>query len=148
MKMSNNQKIGAQWYKTFICTSLLLMACSFTSAKSFLPDHQLSELTNDSRNLDLQNIQRALESVNQPLDKQKQESVHLIALNVESIQPQSIHEAVILDYQLQKEKRAEQVSSNEKKGAVMAIIRLVDTDDTSDNFKRYHDDGITVEIKR
>jgi hypothetical protein len=148
MKMSNNNNCGMQWHKTLIGTSLLLTVCSFTSAKSFLPDHQLSELTSNSRNLDLQSIQRALISVDQPLEKQKQESAHFIALNVESIQPQSISEAVVLDYQLQKEKRAEQVSSNEKKGVVMAIIRLVDTDDTSDNFKRYHDDGITVEIKR
>ena len=42
----------------------------------------------------------------------------------------------------------EQASLNEKRNTILAIIGLFDTDNTSDNLKRYHDDGITVEMMR
>lgn len=102
MKMSNKKNCGTQWYESFISTSLLLLVCSFSNAKNALPDDQLSELTSNSNNVDLKSIQRALRSIDQPLEKQQQESEHLIDLNVHSIQPQSMDEAVVLEYQLQK----------------------------------------------
>ena len=148
MKMSNKKNYGTQWYKSFISTSLLLLVCSFSNAKNALQDDQLSELTSNSNNVDLKSIQRALRSIDQPLEKQQQESEHLIDLNVQSIQPQSMDEAVVLEYQLQKKRMVEQASLNEKRNAILAIIGLFDTDNTSDNLKRYHDDGITVEMMR
>ena len=101
--------------------------CSFSNAKNALPDDQLSELTSNSNNVDLKSIQRALRSIDQPLEKQQQESEHLIDLNVQSIQPQSMDEAVVLEYQLQKKRMVEQASLNEKRNAILAIIGLFDT---------------------
>ena len=98
--------------------------------------------------MDAETIQRAQNSIAQPIDQQKKESKELSDQNNQAIQKQNIDEMVLSDYQMQKKKAAEQLMLNEKQTSTHSNIHLFDTVNQSDNLRMNYYEGITIEMKR
>ena len=98
--------------------------------------------------MDAETIQRAQNSIAQPIDQQKKESKELSDQNTQGIQKQNIDETVLSDYQMQKKKAAEQLILNEKQAGTHSNIHLFDTVNQSDNLRMNYYEGITIEMKR
>jgi hypothetical protein len=113
-----------------------------------LTDQKLSEQTSDSKHLDAESIQRAQNSMAQPIDQQKKESKALSDQNNQGIQKQNIDETALSDYQMQKKKAAEQLMLNEREASTDSNIRFFDTVNQSDNLRMNYYDGISIEMKR
>lgn len=148
MKMKNKKSVCSQLQKNIVIINLLLIICSGSYAEVPLTDQKLSEQRSDSKPLDAETIQRAQNSIAQPMDQQKKESKELSDQNNQGIQKQNIDETVLSDYQMQKKKAAEQLMLNEKQASTHSNIHLFDTVNPSDNLRMNYYDGITIEMKR
>ncbi|MFC6166178.1 hypothetical protein [Acinetobacter terrestris] len=148
MKMKNKKSVCSQLQKNIVIINLLLVICSGSYAEVPLTDQKLSEQRSDSKHLDAETIQRAQNSIAQPIDQQKKESKELSDQNNQGIQKQNIDETVLSDYQMQKKKAAEQLMLNEKQAGTHSNIHLFDTVNQSDNLRMNYYDGITIEMKR
>lgn len=148
MKMKNKKSVCSQLQKNIVIINLLLVICSGSYAEVPLTDQKLSEQRSDSKHLDAETIQRAQNSIAQPIDQQKKESKELSDQNNQGIQKQNIDETVLSDYQMQKKKAAEQLMLNEKQAGTHSNIHLFDTVNPSDNLRMNYYDGITIEMKR
>ena len=148
MKMKNKKSVCSQLQKNIVIINLLLVICSGSYAEVPLTDQTLSEQRSDSKHLDAETIQRAQNSIAQPIDQQKKESKELSDQNTQGIQKQNIDETVLSDYQMQKKKAAEQLMLNEKQADTHSNIHLFDTVNQSDNLRMNYYDGITIEMKR
>ncbi|TCB46861.1 hypothetical protein E0H83_05770 [Acinetobacter terrestris] len=148
MKMKNKKSVYSQLHKNIVIINLLLLICSGSYAEVPLTDQKLSEQRSDSRHLDAETIQRAQNSIAQPIDQQQKESKELSDQNNQGIQKQNIDETVLSDYQMQKKKAAEQLMLNEKQAGTHSNIHLFDTVNPSDNLHMNYYDGITIEMKR
>ena len=148
MKMKNKKSVCSQLQKNIVIINLLLVICSGSYAEVPLTDQTLSEQRSDSKHLDAETIQRAQNSIAQPIDQQKKESKELSDQNNQGIQKQNIDETVLSDYQMQKKKAAEQLMLNEKQAGTHSNIHLFDTVNPSDNLRMNYYDGITIEMKR
>lgn len=148
MKMKNKKSVYSQLQKNIVIINLLLIICSGSYAEVPLTDQKLSEQRSDSKHLDAETIQRAQNSIAQPIDQQKKESKELSDQNTQGIQKQNIDETVLSDYQMQKKKAAEQLILNEKQAGTHSNIHLFDTVNPSDNLRMNYYDGITIEMKR
>ena len=148
MKMKNKKSVYSQLQKNIVIINLLLIICSGSYAEVPLTDQKLSEQRSDSKHLDAETIQRAQNSIAQPIDQQKKESKELSDQNTQGIQKQNIDETVLSDYQMQKKKAAEQLMLNEKQAGTHSNIHLFDTVNQSDNLRMNYYDGITIEMKR
>ena len=148
MKMKNKKSVCSQLQKNIVIINLLLVICSGSYAEVPLTDQTLSEQSSDSKHLDAETIQRAQNSIAQPIDQQKKESKELSDQNNQGIQKQNIDETVLSDYQMQKKKAAEQLMLNEKQAGTHSNIHLFDTVNPSDNLHMNYYDGITIEMKR
>ena len=148
MKMKNKKSVYSQLHKNIVIINLLLIICSGSYAEVPLTDQKLSEQRSDSKHLDAETIQRAQNSIAQPIDQQKKESKELSDQNTQGIQKQNIDETVLSDYQMQKKKAAEQLMLNEKQADTHSNIHLFDTVNPSDNLRMNYYDGITIEMKR
>lgn len=148
MKMKNKKSVYSQLQKNIVIINLLLLICSGSYAEVPLTDQKLSEQRSDSKHLDAETIQRAQNSIAQPIDQQKKESKELSDQNTQGIQKQNIDETVLSDYQMQKKKAAEQLMLNEKQAGTHSNIHLFDTVNQSDNLRMNYYDGITIEMKR
>ena len=148
MKMKNKKSVCSQLQKNIVIINLLLIICSGSYAEVPLTDQKLSEQSSDSKHLDAETIQRAQNSIAQPIDQQKKESKELSDQNTQGIQKQNIDETVLSDYQMQKKKAAEQLMLNEKQAGTHSNIHLFDTVNPSDNLRMNYYDGITIEMKR
>ena len=148
MKMKNKKSVCSQLQKNIVIINLLLVICSGSYAEVPLTDQKLSEQSSDSKHLDAETIQRAQNSIAQPIDQQKKESKELSDQNNQGIQKQNIDETVLSDYQMQKKKAAEQLMLNEKQAGTHSNIHLFDTVNQSDNLRMNYYDGITIEMKR
>ena len=148
MKMKNKKSVCSQLQKNIVIINLLLVICSESYAEVLLTDQKLSEQSSDSKHLDAETIQRAQNSIAQPIDQQKKESKELSDQNTQGIQKQNIDETVLSDYQMQKKKAAEQLMLNEKQAGTHSNIHLFDTVNPSDNLRMNYYDGITIEMKR
>ena len=148
MKMKNKKSVCSQLQKNIVIINLLLIICSGSYAEVPLTDQKLSEQRSDSKHLDAETIQRAQNSIAQPIDQQKKESKELSDQNNQGIQKQNIDETVLSDYQMQKKKAAEQLMLNEKQAGTHSNIHLFDTVNPSDNLRMNYYDGITIEMKR
>ncbi len=148
MKMKNKKSVYSQLQKNIVIINLLLLICSGSYAEVPLTDQKLSEQRSDSKHLDAETIQRAQNSIAQPIDQQKKESKELSDQNNQGIQKQNIDETVLSDYQMQKKKAAEQLMLNEKQAGTHSNIHLFDTVNQSDNLRMNYYDGITIEMKR
>ena len=148
MKMKNKKSVCSQLQKNIVIINLLLIICSGSYAEVPLTDQTLSEQSSDSKHLDAETIQRAQNSIAQPIDQQKKESKELSDQNTQGIQKQNIDETVLSDYQMQKKKAAEQLMLNEKQAGTHSNIHLFDTVNQSDNLRMNYYDGISIEMKR
>ena len=148
MKMKNKKSVYSQLQKNIVIINLLLIICSGSYAEVPLTDQTLSEQRSDSKHLDAETIQRAQNSIAQPIDQQKKESKELSDQNNQGIQKQNIDETVLSDYQMQKKKAAEQLMLNEKQAGTHSNIHLFDTVNQSDNLRMNYYDGISIEMKR
>ena len=148
MKMKNKKSVCSQLQKNIVIINLLLVICSGSYAEVPLTDQKLSEQRSDSKHLDAETIQRAQNSIAQPIDQQKKESKELSDQNNQGIQKQNIDETVLSDYQMQKKKAAEQLMLNEKQAGTHSNIHLFDTVNQSDNLRMNYYEGITIEMKR
>ena len=148
MKMKNKKSVYSQLQKNIVIINLLLLICSGSYAEVPLTDQKLSEQRSDSKHLDAETIQRAQNSIAQPIDQQKKESKELSDQNTQGIQKQNIDETVLSDYQMQKKKAAEQLMLNEKQADTHSNIHLFDTVNQSDNLRMNYYDGISIEMKR
>ena len=148
MKMKNKKSVYRQLQKNIVIINLLLVICSGSYAEVPLTDQKLSEQRSDSKHLDAETIQRAQNSIAQPIDQQKKESKELSDQNNQGIQKQNIDETVLSDYQMQKKKAAEQLMLNEKQADTHSNIHLFDTVNQSDNLRMNYYEGITIEMKR
>ena len=148
MKMKNKKSVCSQLQKNIVIINLLLVICSGSYAEVPLTDQTLSEQRSDSKHLDAETIQRAQNSIAQPIDQQKKESKELSDQNNQGIQKQNIDETALSDYQMQKKKAAEQLMLNEKQARTHSNIHLFDTVNQSDNLRMNYYDGITIEMKR
>ena len=148
MKMKNKKSVYSQLQKNIVIINLLLIICSGSYAEVPLTDQKLSEQRSDSKHLDAETIQRAQNSIAQPIDQQKKESKELSDQNNQAIQKQNIDEMVLSDYQMQKKKAAEQLMLNEKQAGTHSNIHLFDTVNQSDNLRMNYYEGITIEKKR
>ena len=148
MKMKNKKSVCSQLQKNIVIINLLLVICSGSYAEVPLTDQTLSEQRSDSKHLDAETIQRAQNSIAQPIDQQKKESKELSDQNNQGIQKQNIDETVLSDYQMQKKKAAEQLMLNEKQAGTHSNIHLFDTVNQSDNLRMNYYDGISIEMKR
>lgn len=148
MKMKNKKSVYSQLQKNIVIINLLLLICSGSYAEVPLTDQKLSEQRSDSKHLDAETIQRAQNSIAQPIDQQKKESKELSDQNNQAIQKQNIDEMVLSDYQMQKKKAAEQLMLNEKQTSTHSNIHLFDTVNPSDNLRMNYYEGITIEMKR
>ena len=148
MKMKNKKSVYSQLQKNIVIINLLLIICSGSYAEVPLTDQKLSEQRSDSKHLDAETIQRAQNSIAQPIDQQKKESKELSDQNTQGIQKQNIDETVLSDYQMQKKKAAEQLMLNEKQVGTHSNIHLFDTVNQSDNLRMNYYDGISIEMKR
>ena len=148
MKMKNKKSVYSQLQKNIVIINLLLIICSGSYAEVPLTDQKLSEQRSDSKHLDAETIQRAQNSIAQPIDQQKKESKELSDQNNQGIQKQNIDETVLSDYQMQKKKAAEQLMLNEKQAGTHSNIHLFDTVNQSDNLRMNYYEGITIEMKR
>ena len=148
MKMKNKKSVYSQLQKNIVIINLLLLICSGSYAEVPLTDQKLSEQRSDSKHLDAETIQRAQNSIAQPIDQQKKESKELSDQNNQAIQKQNIDETVLSDYQMQKKKAAEQLMLNEKQAGTHSNIHLFDTVNPSDNLRMNYYNGITIEMKR
>jgi uncharacterized membrane protein len=148
MKMKNKKSVYSQLQKNIVIINLLLIICSGSYAEVPLTDQKLSEQRSDSKHLDAETIQRAQNSIAQPIDQQKKESKELSDQNTQGIQKQNIDETVLSDYQMQKKKAAEQLMLNEKQAGTHSNIHLFDTVNQSDNLRMNYYEGITIEMKR
>jgi septal ring factor EnvC (AmiA/AmiB activator) len=148
MKMKNKKSVCSQLQKNIVIINLLLVICSGSYAEVPLTDQKLSEQRSDSKHLDAETIQRAQNSIAQPIDQQKKESKELSDQNNQGIQKQNIDETVLSDYQMQKKKAAEQLMLNEKQADTHSNIHLFDTVNQSDNLRMNYYDGISIEMKR
>lgn len=148
MKMKNKKSVYSQLQKNIVIINLLLIICSGSYAEVPLTDQKLSEQRSDSKHLDAETIQRAQNSIAQPIDQQKKESKELSDQNTQGIQKQNIDETVLSDYQMQKKKAAEQLMLNEKQAGTHSNIHLFDTVNQSDNLRMNYYDGISIEMKR
>ena len=148
MKMKNKKSVYRQLQKNIVIINLLLVICSGSYAEVPLTDQKLSEQRSDSKHLDAETIQRAQNSIAQPIDQQKKESKELSDQNNQGIQKQNIDETVLSDYQMQKKKAAEQLMLNEKQAGTHSNIHLFDTVNQSDNLRMNYYEGITIEMKR
>ena len=148
MKMKNKKSVCSQLQKNIVIINLLLIICSGSYAEVPLTDQKLSEQRSDSKHLDAETIQRAQNSIAQPIDQQKKESKELSDQNNQGIQKQNIDETVLSDYQMQKKKAAEQLMLNEKQADTHSNIHLFDTVNQSDNLRMNYYDGISIEMKR
>ena len=148
MKMKNKKSVCSQLQKNIVIINLLLIICSGSYAEVPLTDQKLSEQSSDSKHLDAETIQRAQNSIAQPIDQQKKESKELSDQNNQGIQKQNIDETVLSDYQMQKKKAAEQLMLNEKQAGTHSNIHLFDTVNQSDNLRMNYYDGISIEMKR
>ena len=148
MKMKNKKSVCSQLQKNIVIINLLLIICSGSYAEVPLTDQKLSEQRSDSKHLDAETIQRAQNSIAQPIDQQKKESKELSDQNNQGIQKQNIDETVLSDYQMQKKKAAEQLMLNEKQAGTHSNIHLFDTVNQSDNLRMNYYEGITIEMKR
>ena len=148
MKMKNKKSVCSQLQKNIVIINLLLIICSGSYAEVPLTDQKLSEQSSDSKHLDAETIQRAQNSIAQPIDQQKKESKELSDQNNQGIQKQNIDETVLSDYQMQKKKAAEQLMLNEKQAGTHSNIHLFDTVNPSDNLRMNYYEGITIEMKR
>ena len=148
MKMKNKKSVCSQLQKNIVIINLLLVICSGSYAEVPLTDQKLSEQRSDSKHLDAETIQRAQNSIAQPIDQQKKESKELSDQNTQGIQKQNIDETVLSDYQMQKKKAAEQLMLNEKQAGTHSNIHLFDTVNQSDNLRMNYYEGITIEMKR
>ena len=148
MKMKNKKSVYSQLQKNIVIINLLLLICSGSYAEVPLTDQKLSEQRSDSKHLDAETIQRAQNSIAQPIDQQKKESKELSDQNNQGIQKQNIDETVLSDYQMQKKKAAEQLMLNEKQADTHSNIHLFDTVNQSDNLRMNYYDGISIEMKR
>ena len=148
MKMKNKKSVCSQLQKNIVIINLLLVICSGSYAEVPLTDQKLSEQSSDSKHLDAETIQRAQNSIAQPIDQQKKESKELSDQNNQAIQKQNIDETVLSDYQMQKKKAAEQLMLNEKQAGTHSNIHLFDTVNQSDNLRMNYYEGITIEMKR
>ena len=148
MKMKNKKSVCSQLQKNIVIINLLLVICSESYAEVLLTDQKLSEQSSDSKHLDAETIQRAQNSIAQPIDQQKKESKELSDQNNQGIQKQNIDETVLSDYQMQKKKAAEQLMLNEKQAGTHSNIHLFDTVNQSDNLRMNYYDGISIEMKR
>lgn len=148
MKMKNKKSVCSQLQKNIVIINLLLIICSGSYAEVPLTDQTLSEQSSDSKHLDAETIQRAQNSIAQPIDQQKKESKELSDQNTQGIQKQNIDETVLSDYQMQKKKAAEQLMLNEKQAGTHSNIHLFDTVNQSDNLRMNYYNGITIEMKR
>jgi len=146
--MKNKKSVYSQLQKNIVIINLLLLICSGSYAEVPLTDQKLSEQRSDSKHLDAETIQRAQNSIAQPIDQQKKESKELSDQNNQGIQKQNIDETVLSDYQMQKKKAAEQLMLNEKQAGTHSNIHLFDTVNQSDNLRMNYYDGITIEMKR
>jgi septal ring factor EnvC (AmiA/AmiB activator) len=148
MKMNNKKSFSRQSQKKIVAMNMLLIICSGSYAEVPLTDHKLSEQTSDSKHLDAEIIQRAQNSMAQPIDQQKKESKALSDQNNQGIQKQNIDETALSDYQMQKKKAAEQLMLNERQASTDSTMRLFDTVNQSDNLRMNYYDGISIEMKR
>ena len=148
MKIKNKKSVCSQLQKNIVIINLLLVICSGSYAEVPLTDQKLSEQSSDSKHLDAETIQRAQNSIAQPIDQQKKESKELSDQNNQGIQKQNIDETVLSDYQMQKKKAAEQLMLNEKQAGTHSNIHLFDTVNQSDNLRMNYYDGISIEMKR
>ncbi|WP_407303283.1 hypothetical protein [Acinetobacter sp.] len=148
MKMKNKKSVYSQPQKNIVIINLLLIICSGSYAEVPLTDQKLSEQRSDSRHLDAETIQRAQNSIAQPIDQQKKESKELSDQNNQGIQKQNIDETALTDYQMQKKKATEQLMLNEKQASTESTIRLFDSVNQSDNLRMNYYDGISIEMKR
>ena len=148
MKMKNKKSVCSQLQKNIVIINLLLVICSGSYAEVPLTDQKLSEQRSDSKHLDAETIQRAQNSIAQPIDQQQKESKELSDQNNQGIQKQNIDETVLSDYQMQKKKAAEQLMLNEKQADTHSNIHLFDTVNQSDNLRMNYYEGITIEMKR
>ena len=148
MKMKNKKSVCSQLQKNIVIINLPLVICSGSYAEVPLTDQTLSEQRSDSKHLDAETIQRAQNSIAQPIDQQKKESKELSDQNNQGIQKQNIDETVLSDYQMQKKKAAEQLMLNEKQADTHSNIHLFDTVNQSDNLRMNYYDGISIEMKR
>ena len=148
MKMKNKKSVYSQLQKNIVIINLLLIICSGSYAEVPLTDQKLSEQRSDSKHLDAETIQRAQNSIAQPIDQQKKESKELSDQNNQGLQKQNIDETVLSDYQMQKKKAAEQLMLNEKQADTHSNIHLFDTVNQSDNLRMNYYDGISIEMKR
>ena len=148
MKMKNKKSVCSQLQKNIVIINLLLVICSGSYAEVPLTDQKLSEQSSDSKHLDAETIQRAQNSIAQPIKQQQKESKELSDQNTQGIQKQNIDETVLSDYQMQKKKAAEQLMLNEKQAGTHSNIHLFDTVNQSDNLRMNYYDGISIEMKR
>ena len=148
MKMKNKKSVYSQLQKNIVIINLLLIICSGSYAEVPLTDQKLSEQSSDSKHLDAETIQRAQNSIAQPIEQQQKESKELSDQNTQGIQKQNIDETVLSDYQMQKKKAAEQLMLNEKQAGTHSNIHLFDTVNPSDNLRMNYYDGISIEMKR
>lgn len=148
MKMKNKKSVCSQLQKNIVIINLLLIICSGSYAEVPLTDQKLSEQSSDSKHLDAETIQRAQNSIAQPIEQQQKESKELSDQNTQGIQKQNIDETVLSDYQMQKKKAAEQLMLNEKQAGTHSNIHLFDTVNPSDNLRMNYYEGITIEMKR
>ena len=148
MKMKNKKSVCSQLQKNIVIINLLLVICSGSYAEVPLTDQKLSEQSSDSKHLDAETIQRAQNSIAQPIEQQQKESKELSDQNNQGIQKQNIDETVLSDYQMQKKKAAEQLMLNEKQAGTHSNIHLFDTVNQSDNLRMNYYDGISIEMKR
>ena len=148
MKMKNKKSVCSQLQKNIVIINLLFVICSGSYAEVPLTDQKLSEQSSDSKHLDAETIQRAQNSIAQPIEQQQKESKELSDQNNQGIQKQNIDETVLSDYQMQKKKAAEQLMLNEKQAGTHSNIHLFDTVNQSDNLRMNYYDGISIEMKR
>ena len=148
MKMNNKKSFYRQSRKKLVAMNMLLIICSGSYAEVPLTDQKLSEQTSDSKHLDAESIQRAQNSMAQPIEQQKKESKALSDQNNQGIQKQNIDETALSDYQMQKKKAAEQLMLNEREASTDSNIRFFDTVNQSDNLRMNYYDGISIEMKR
>ena len=148
MKMKNKKSVCSQLQKNIVIINLLFVICSGSYAEVPLTDQKLSEQSSDSKHLDAETIQRAQNSIAQPIEQQQKESKELSDQNTQGIQKQNIDETVLSDYQMQKKKAAEQLMLNEKQAGTHSNIHLFDTVNQSDNLRMNYYDGISIEMKR
>lgn len=148
MKMNNKKSFYRQSRKKLVVMNMLLIMSPWCYAEVPLTDHKLSEKTSDSKHLDAESIQRAQNSMTQPIEQQKKESKTLSDQNNQGIQKQNINETALSDYQMQKKKAAEQLMLNERQVSTDSTMHLFDTVNQSDNLRMNYYDGISIEMKR